>query len=120
MYHSDEGDMAQKFQIFLQIAEDAIHILKKYIAIFANDPEKQALVSDLKHGLEILEKGTQRRKDEGIAKFAEHLKKYPRDKRPGLGLSRGFSEFLYTLPDEPWIDEIMNAVRKIERYYASL
>lgn len=102
----------------MAVREEAINIIRKHIDIFSNNPEHRGFIKDLKHGLEVLEKGSQRRIDEGIEKFAEDLKKYPRGKRPGLGLSRGFGEFLWQGYD--WQKEIMDAVRKIERYHSSM
>jgi hypothetical protein len=43
---------------------------------------------------------------------------YHYGKRPGLGLSRGFGDILPR--EQSWTDDIMNALREIESYYAKV
>lgn len=115
-----EKSIEEKFDEFLELRKEAINILQKYIEQFSSNPDYKITVEDLKHGLEVLKGGYKRVEGEGIKGLKEDLIKYPKGKRPGIGLSRGFGEFLYALPEEPWIDEIMDAVKRIEEYWRNM
>ena len=72
-------------------------------------------------GLRNLQGGYDRTKKAGIVDLLRYVK-IPKHKRGGLGLSRGFGEFLRALPkeDEHWASEIMDDVHKIENYYREM
>ena len=115
--------LEKKYNEFLQVRQNAINVVKKYIDRFqhevTNDPSNILVVKDLQHGLEVLKKGKSRIEREGIDGIANDIKEYPTStERPGLGLSRGFGEFLWQ--GEDWQNEIMDAVDKIEDYYSDM
>jgi len=87
-----------------------------------NPETNKALIADLENGLRVLTIGMERKIKEGVEGLIAKLESYKPGKRPGLGLTGGFGEFLYALPKEyeSLVDEIMEAVRKIEHYFASM
>jgi hypothetical protein len=112
----------EKYKNYIRLRREAMETVKKYINKFKDDPRRLGLVEDLNTGLNILEKGYKRITKEGPEGLLADLERFQKGRRPGFGLSRGFGEFLYALPknDEEWSDEVMDAVRKIERYYRSM
>lgn len=122
-----------QYDEYVAIQKDAIRIVKKYINKFQNKSGSELLVKDLKLGLSILEDGLKSDLDRGPEGLLSILERYHRvpakgmpvkgvKYRPGLGLSRGFGEFLRALPpeDKYWADEIMDAVHKIEDYFRNM
>jgi len=112
--------MPKKFAIYMQIQKDAIDVLNKHIErLKRENPEtNKALIADLENGLRVLTVGMEREIKEGVEGLIARLESYKPGKRPGLGLTRGFDEIL--LQREDWEGEIMEAVRKIEHYFASM
>jgi hypothetical protein len=113
-------ELRHKLERLLSLFAESISVVKKYIEKFRKDPKYLYIVKDLEHGQSVLQGWYDRIKKAGIVDLSRHIKK--KLKRGGFGLSRGFGEFLYALPkdDEEWSDEVMDAVRKIERYYRSM
>lgn len=111
-------EIAEQLKIFLDLQRRAISIVEKYINKFENDLEYKPVAEDLKHGKWVLETGYERDLKEGVDGIIADVKRFPKH-APGIGLSRGFGEFLYAI-GEDWIHEIMDAVHAIEDYYAIL
>ena len=130
-------DLAVRLMGFLQINQKARDIIKKhiksieedkleivkidrnFIKTIENEELKNVLLSDLKHGDEVLEGGQERFMRDGLKGMEANLKRSKRGRRPGFGLSRGFGEFLHCYQGD-WTSEIMDAVRKIEHYYNNM
>jgi hypothetical protein len=82
-----------------------------------NINKSDSLKADLENALRVFKIGKDNfSKDE----FRMKLFDKPPSKRGGIGLSRGFGEILMALPPEPWIDELLDAVYEIERYYSQM
>lgn len=111
-------ELEKKLYGLLETQEYAMGVIKKHIEQLQCKEGNEAVVKDLLHGLSIVEGGYNRCKEEGIGGLAMFLKKSPRGKRPGLSLTRGFGEFLWHGYD--WEREIMEALDKIEDYFASM
>jgi hypothetical protein len=119
---NNDETIQSKHEKFLKIRQNAIDILKKRIAIFEGDPEYKVTVEDLRNGLSVLEAGYERVKKEGSKGLEQNLIKHPKGgkrARPGLGLSRGFGEFLLAI-DEEWTNEVLDAVYAIEDYWRKM
>jgi hypothetical protein len=108
----------EKYRNYVRLRREAIEIIKKYINKFKANSEYPWVIEDLERGLNVLEAGYKRITKEGPEGLLADLERFQKGRRPGFGLSRGFGEFLFEGGD--WQEEIMDAVRKIERYYRSM
>jgi len=100
--------LPEKYTRYISIQQDAIQIVKKYVNQFSNSPEYKIIVEDLKNGLNVLEVGLSKDVEKGIDGFLADLERFPKGRRPGFGISRGFGEFLWQGYD--WQKEIMDSV----------
>lgn len=110
----------QKLDKLLSLYIKAIEIVKKHIKTFSKNEEYKYVIKDLMNGLDVLQGGYNRRKKAGIIDLSRYL---GMKSRPGHGLSRGFGEILggcFPPEDKYWIDEILDAVYAIEKYYREM
>ena len=128
----DRKEMEIKYDQFLNLNLNAIKIIKKHQEILKKDKFYDILFKRLELGLSIIEAGYKRYKTIGVDGLIAELETYYRSPigkempikgrgkkyRPGIGLSRGFGEFIYA--DEAMEDEIMDSVYKIEDYYRTM
>jgi len=120
LYILSKEEIEERRKILTLLLENAASIIEKYIKKFGTEPRNKLLIEDLSMGLSNIRGGVKLiREGDWLERVAL---KYPPGKRGGFGLSRGFGEFLYALPKEyeSLVDEIMEAVRKIEHYFASM
>lgn len=108
-----------KQRILIKLLAEAVGIIIKYIKQFEkqSNAENDLLISDLYLGLSNLT-GRINLIIDNEQLFLERLTT-PSEKRGGFGLSRGFGEFLCAI-EEDWVDEILDAVYKIEEYYRKM
>jgi hypothetical protein len=95
----------------------AINLLECRIRIMKEQKSNySSLIDDLDKGLENLKVGQYNFQTERGKRI---LFKKPPQKRGGLGLSRGFGEVLGNIR-EPWVEELMDSIYTIERYYRNM
>lgn len=123
---ADRAEIAINLVGFLQVRQNAIDILHKHMEYVAssNNEELKQMLPCLEHGLGVIEAGKARVIRDGIEGTAIDLAYSVRGGRPGLGLTRGFGEFLYNFKDQgfkkEWADEIYDAAGAIEDYYNNM
>ena len=115
-----ENNLETILERFISVRKKAIQkVTEKIKELKAqNLDDDQYLIKELEHGLDVLNKGLERIKREGVEGIDRDIKRWPRGKRPGLGLSRGFGEFLWHGYD--WEKEIMAAIDDIENYFRNM
>ena len=95
--------------------EQAIELILRRIETLKKNSGNEFLIKELTHGVDLLKIGKENfSKDEFKKLFFDS----PVGKRPGLGLSRGFGEFLWHGYD--WEKEIMAAIDDIENYFRNM
>lgn len=120
---SDKKYLIEKFVGFLNLFQETMCLLERNINMIkaSTDKNLKAILPELEHGLNVLKESHDAVKSRGLEGLARNLQRSERGGRPGLGLNRGFGEFLYNFKNrgfnDEWADEIMAAVRKIEHYY---
>jgi hypothetical protein len=120
----EKKEIPAKYEEFIKIQDDAINLVKKNIKRLEDEDsvKHEWIIYKLKKGLEVLEGGKQAVIERGVLGLIGWLERVQRGRRSGFGLWRGFGEFLNALPysKEPWTDEIMDAVDKIESYFNAM
>lgn len=110
----DYKTISQSHHNEMQLLFDkAINLIIRRIEFLKQNSESEYLIHELEHGAQLLKKGKENFANE---EFKKSFFDMPSVMRGGLGLSRGFGEILYPIKEE-WADEIMAAVRAIEKYF---
>ena len=119
-YNEDEYKKAEiALQGELEAYDKAIKICEKYIKHFDSKSEHEIDVKKIKIGLDVLQRSYDAVSERGVKGVLDVYKKYPdRNRRPGLGLSRGFGELFWE--GKPWEKEIFEAVDAIEDYFGDM
>ncbi|MBA8667906.1 hypothetical protein H1Q59_08395 [Holosporaceae bacterium 'Namur'] len=117
MSYIPKEEIDKKRNELTELLVKGIAIINKHIKNLEKDQSNASLIKDLEIGIDNL-KGRIDLINKGEW-FEKLFDKPPKAKgRGGFGLSRGFGEFLWQGFD--WEQEIMTAVRSIERYYGSM
>ena len=125
---TEKADAPRKLQEYIAIKNNAMIIVQKHIKRLQDEDKikNKDLINKLKYGLGVLERGKQNSIQWGIDNDEDrgiigYMERFPRGRRGGIGLSRGFGELLCQFgPECVWKDEIMNAIDKIEDYHADM
>ena len=123
---TERGKLAESIIKFLQIRQEAIHILNKHKDYVENadNTDLKTMLPSLVLALDIFEKGKARIIKDGIEGMCVRLQHSIRGDRPGLGLSRGLGDFIFEWEDrgfkKEWSREIMDAANAIENYYNNM
>lgn len=116
LYILSKEEIKERRKTLTLLLENAASIIEKYIKKFGTEPQNKLLIEDLSIGLRNV-KGRIKLITEGDW-LEKVVLKYPPGKRGGFGLSRGFDEILPQRED--WEREVMDAVREVEHYFASM